>query len=156
MKRTALLLAIVFMSAAAAMAQTPRPLQPNVNKWTVGVDWLNGPLEGTWWRNEQWIRTLNLTPEQQKKTEDVFQQYRLQLIELSASLTREEAILQPLLADVRPEDEARILEEIDRVAMARAELEKVNARMLLRMRQVLTPEQWNQVSSRGKKQLFFK
>lgn len=47
----------------------------------------------------------------------------------------------PLLAADQP-DEGKILAQIDRVAQARAELEKANARMLLGLRRVLTPDQW--------------
>ena len=42
-------------------------------------------------------------------------------------------------------DEGKIVGQIDRVAQARAELEKANARMLLAIRQVLTPEQWKKL-----------
>ena len=49
--------------------------------------------------------------------------------------------MEPLLAADQP-DEGKILAQIDRVAQARAELEKANARMLLGLRRVLTPEQW--------------
>ena len=41
-----------------------------------------------------------------------------------------------------PPDAAKIRAQIDRVAQARAELEKANANMLLGMRLVLTLEQW--------------
>ena len=45
--------------------------------------------------------------------------------------------MEPLLAADQP-DEGKILAQIDRVAQARAELEKANARMLLGLRRVLT------------------
>ena len=41
-----------------------------------------------------------------------------------------------------PPDEGKLLAQIDRVAQARAELEKANARMLLGIRRELTHEQW--------------
>jgi hypothetical protein len=49
--------------------------------------------------------------------------------------------MEPLLAADQP-DEGKILAQIDRVAQARAELEKANARMLLGLRRVLTSDQW--------------
>jgi len=42
-------------------------------------------------------------------------------------------------------NESAILAQIDKVAQARAELEKANARYLLALRSKLTPEQWKQV-----------
>ncbi len=47
----------------------------------------------------------------------------------------------------RPADEAQVLGQIDRIAQARAELEKANARMLLAFRGVLTLEQWKKLQA---------
>ena len=44
-------------------------------------------------------------------------------------------------------DEPKILAQIDRVAQARAELEKANARLLLGIRRVLTPDQWKKLQA---------
>ena len=73
---------------------------------------------------------LSLNSDQQKKMDDIFQQNRLRLIDLTATLQKEEITLEPLLGADAP-DEAKILSQIDRVAQARAELEKANARFLL-------------------------
>ena len=55
--------------------------------------------------------------------DDIFQQHRLQLIDLQATLQKDEVILHPLLqADQL--DETKILSQIDAIAQARAELEK--------------------------------
>ena len=97
--------------------------------------------DGAWWRNQSYASLLSLTPDQQKKMDDVFQQSRIRLIDLTATLDKEEAILEPLMQAERL-DEARTVAQIDKVADARAELEEANARMLLGIRQVLTPEQW--------------
>ena len=49
-------------------------------------------------------------------------------------------------------NEAKILSQIDKVAQARAELEKANARFLLAIRGKLTPEQWKTLQAeRGKR-----
>jgi Spy/CpxP family protein refolding chaperone len=96
---------------------------------------------GMWWTNPELVQKLNLTTDQQKKIADTFQQARLKLIDADAALHKEEAIMEPLVASETPED-AKILAQIDKVAQARAELEKTNARMLLGIRHVLTPEQW--------------
>ena len=85
---------------------------------------------GTWWNNADTATRLNLTKDQQKKMDDIFQQFRLTLIDLNASLSKEELIMDPLIAAERL-DEVKILAQIDRIAQARAELEKANSRMLL-------------------------
>ena len=104
-----------------------------------------GPA-GKWWDNPELARRLNLTADQQKKMDDVFQQNRLRLIDLHAALEKEEAILEPLIEAPSPDD-AKALPQIDRVAQARAELEKANARLLLGLRHVLAPEQWKMLDS---------
>jgi Spy/CpxP family protein refolding chaperone len=99
-----------------------------------------GP-HGRWWNNPELVQKLGLTADQQKKMEVIFQQNRPGLMDLSSSLHKEETSMEPLLAADQP-DEGKILAQIDRVAQARAELEKANARMLLGLRRVLTPDQW--------------
>jgi Spy/CpxP family protein refolding chaperone len=103
---------------------------------------------GRWWKNPEIAQKLGLTADQQKKMDEVFQESRLKLIDLNASLQKEEAILEPLIGADQP-DESKILPQIDRVAQARAELEKANARMLLGVRRILTQEQWKKLQSEG-------
>jgi Spy/CpxP family protein refolding chaperone len=104
-----------------------------------------GPA-GRWWTDPQLAQTLGLTDDQKQKMDDVFQKNRLSLIDLSAALQKQEAIMEPLLQADRP-DEAKVLAQIDKVASARAELEKANARMLFGIRSVLTPEQWKKLQT---------
>ena len=92
------------------------------------------------------VQKLGLTADQQKRIDALFQQNRLKLIDLSAEVQKQEAILEPLLEADRP-DEAQVLAQIDRVAQARADLEKANARMLLGFRSVLTLEQWKKLEA---------
>jgi Spy/CpxP family protein refolding chaperone len=99
---------------------------------------------GTWWRNPDMVQKLGLNSDQQKKIEDIFQQHRLKLVDLDAALQREEITLEPLMAADSP-DETKTLAQIDKVAQARAELEKANARFLFGIRRVLTPDQWKKL-----------
>jgi len=89
---------------------------------------------------------LGLSADQVKRMDDVFQQYRLQLIDLNATLQKQELILEPLVSADQP-DEQKILAQIDRVVQARAELEKANARMLLGVRRILTQDQWQKLKA---------
>lgn len=99
---------------------------------------------GTWWRNPEMVQKLGINTDQQKKVEEVFQQHRLKLVDLDATLKKEEITLEPLMSADSP-DEAKTLAQIDKVAQARAELEKANARFLFAIRRVLTPEQWKKL-----------
>ncbi|WP_158943627.1 Spy/CpxP family protein refolding chaperone [Granulicella sp. S190] len=96
---------------------------------------------GIWWHNADLIQKLTLTPDQQKKMDDILQQSKLQLIDLRANVEKQEVLMEPMLA-ANPPDTNKILAQIDHTAQARAELEKANAKMLLGIRNVLTPDQW--------------
>jgi protein CpxP len=96
---------------------------------------------GRWWNDPRVVEKLKLTDAQRKGMDDIYQQHRLKLVDLHATLEKEELTMEPLMRADQP-DEGKILAQIDKVAQARAELEKANARMLLGMRRQLTPEQW--------------
>jgi len=104
-----------------------------------------GP-RGRWWTNPDMAQKLSLTADQKKRMDDIFQQNRLRLIDLNASLQKEEAIMEPLVGADQP-DETKILAQIDKVAQARAELEKANARFLFGIRRVLTADQWKKLEA---------
>jgi Spy/CpxP family protein refolding chaperone len=101
---------------------------------------------GMWWKNPDIIQKLSLSTDQQKKMDDIFQQSRLQLIDLKANVEKQEAILEPMLS-ANPPDTNKVLSQIDHVASARAELEKASARMLLGIRGVLTADQWTKLQA---------
>jgi Spy/CpxP family protein refolding chaperone len=110
-----------------------------------------GPLSlgppGRWWDDPIFVKKLSLSDDQQKKMDEIFNTNRLTLIDRFAAVQKEEAILEPLVA-TDPPDENKVLAQIDRVAQARAELEKANARMLLGIRRQLTHEQWVKLKER--------
>ncbi len=99
---------------------------------------------GMWWRNPMVVQRLALTPDQVKRMDGIFQQSRLQLIDLKANVEKQNAMLEPLLS-ANPPDTALAMAQIDKVAQARADLEKADAKMLLGIREVLTPDQWTKL-----------
>jgi periplasmic protein CpxP/Spy len=100
--------------------------------------------EGRWWNNPKIAEQLKLTDDQRKEFDNILQQHRTTLIDLRANLEKAELALEPLIGNDQP-NENEILAQIDKVAQARAELEKANARYLLAIRSKLTPDQWKQV-----------
>jgi Spy/CpxP family protein refolding chaperone len=92
------------------------------------------------------VKKLDMTADQVRKMDDIFQQMRIKLIDLNGNLRKEEAVLDPLMQADSPDD-GKVLPQIDRVANARAELEKANARLLLSLRHVLTADQWKKLQS---------
>jgi Spy/CpxP family protein refolding chaperone len=101
---------------------------------------------GRWWNNPDMAKRVGLSPDQVKKMDDIFTANRLKLIDRMAAVQKEETIMEPLVA-ADPPDENKVLSQIDKVAQARAELEKANARMLLDLRGQLNHEQWLKLQS---------
>jgi Spy/CpxP family protein refolding chaperone len=99
---------------------------------------------GKWWKDSALMQKIGVSDEQVQKIEKIFQDHRLQLIDLHAALEKQEAILEPLVEADQP-DEGQVIAQIDKVAQARASLEKSNAQMLLAIRRVLTVDQWKKL-----------
>jgi Spy/CpxP family protein refolding chaperone len=105
---------------------------------------LAAPLRGqsfgfAWWKDAQFQKDLSLTSDQSARIENVFQSAITQLRQKKAELDQQEAELSRLIA--ANADETAVTKQVDRVESIRGTLNKSRTLMLLRMRQVLTPEQ---------------
>ncbi len=103
-----------------------------------------GGAGGQFWNNPRTVAALKLTDDQRKAMDGILQDHRMKLVDLQGSLKKAELEMQPLMKADEP-NQAAILAQIDKVAQARAELEKANARFLLALRGKLTPDQWKQL-----------
>jgi Spy/CpxP family protein refolding chaperone len=103
---------------------------------------------GKWWNNSALAKSLGLTDAQARQIEGIFQRHRTQLMDLMFELNKQEATLEPLI-DAEQVNEKQVTAQIDRVAQARANLERSNAQMLLAIRRALTLAQWKQLRSQG-------
>ncbi|HEX4030970.1 MAG TPA: Spy/CpxP family protein refolding chaperone [Terracidiphilus sp.] len=102
--------------------------------------------EMQWWNNPRIADRLKLTDDQRKAMDAIMQDHKVTLVDLHANLEKAELEMEPLMKADQP-NESAILSQIDKVAQARAELEKANARFLLALRAKLTPDQWKQVQN---------
>jgi Spy/CpxP family protein refolding chaperone len=114
------------LAASAALAQEPEPFA-----------WWDSPLAAN----------LNLTADQQRQIRATVRDFRDQLIERRAAVQMAEGRLQDAMNE-DPVNEGRAKEAIDGVVAARSELMRTVSQMALRMRMVLTPEQWRRVQRR--------
>lgn len=99
---------------------------------------------GRWWNNPKIVEKLKLTDDQRKAMDDIFLKHREKLVDLRGNVEKAEIEMEPLVKADQP-NESAVMSQIDKVAQARAELEKANARFLFALRAKLTPEQWKQV-----------
>jgi Spy/CpxP family protein refolding chaperone len=130
--------------AASALAQGPGGgMGPGFGEHRPPFERALGPQgdHGRWWNNPKVAEALKLTDAQRKEFDATLLAHREKLVDLHANLQKAELEMEPLIGDDQP-NEGKILAEIDKVAAARAELEKANARFLLAIRAKLTPDQW--------------
>ena len=99
-----------------------------------------------WWDNPV-ASGLNLTEAQNQQIRGIVREYRGKLIDLRAAEEKAQGDLQDVFNDA-PADQRRANEAIDRMGTARGEATKTIAQMSLRMRNVLSTEQWQQLRQR--------
>ena len=116
LRRAVAIVALLAFSAAPALAQ-----------------------RGKWWQDERFRRELGLTPEQSTRLEEIFQKTQPTLRQRMHALDQAEKEFDRL---VETGDDASVLDHVEIVETARAELNKTRTMMLLRMRRSLTTDQW--------------
>jgi Spy/CpxP family protein refolding chaperone len=92
-----------------------------------------------WWQSDEYRRELGLTLDQSKRLEEIFQSAVPTLKAQKKTLDQLETEFEKLIE--RGGDSA-VMEQVDHLETARAELSKSRTWMLLRMRKVLTANQW--------------
>ena len=92
-----------------------------------------------WWRDAQFQKDLSLSAEQSGKIDAVFQQTIPILRQKKADLDAQEEELSRMIAANL--DEATVTRQVDKVEAIRSNMNKMRTLMLLRMRQVLSPDQ---------------
>ncbi len=103
-------------------------------------------LPGRWWDDKKNAKMISLRSDQQKKMDAIFEENKGTLINLLGNLQHEESRLQGM-SPQELQDEGKVFAQIDRVAAARADLEKENARILMLIRQQLEPAQLSKLDS---------
>jgi len=92
-----------------------------------------------WWRDAQFQKDLSLSADQSSRIDSVFQSSIAMLRQKRGELDQQEAELSRLIA--ANADEGQVVRQVDKVEGIRATLNKHRTLMLLRMRQVLSPDQ---------------
>jgi Spy/CpxP family protein refolding chaperone len=103
-----------------------------------------GMPDGKWWKNPRVEADLGLSPEQSAEIEKIFVRSRSTLIDLKADLEKKQLDLQVAMDD-KTANRSAVEKKIEAVENARASLQKTRALMILDMKQVLKPEQWERL-----------
>ena len=92
-----------------------------------------------WWQSDRYKTELMLTAEQSKRCEEIFQHALPSLRAQMKTLESAEAELERLF---QRGDDSAVMAQVARVEAARAELNTSRTNMLLKMRRLLTSDQW--------------
>ena len=95
---------------------------------------------GRWWDDRATVKSLKLSAEQRTRMDAIFEQNRGALQARYESVRQAETQMEELARSDAP-DEAALFAQIDRVAQARAELEKANTHLLLQIRKEMDADQ---------------
>ena len=105
---------------------------------------LAAPVHGqsfgfAWWKDAQFQRDLGLSADQSGRIDAIFQEAIAQLRPKKEELDKQEDLLSQQIA--AGADEALVVKQVDRVEAIRSHMNKTRTLMLLKERQVLTPDQ---------------
>jgi Spy/CpxP family protein refolding chaperone len=92
-----------------------------------------------WWKDPQFQHDLGLSTDQSARIDAIFQAAIAQLRPKKEELDKQEDLLSEQIATGA--DEALVVKQVDRVEAIRSQMNKMRTLMLLKERQVLTPDQ---------------
>ena len=130
MKKLGLILGL--MAGSALWAQPPRGF----------YNWWDSPV----------AKDLNLSDDQLKQIRTVVKEYRTKLIDARASVEKAEAEIEDAFND-ESLSQVRGNDAIEHLVAARSELTRTFSQMSLRLRAVLTSEQWTELQKRRPRQM---
>ena len=122
------LLALALLFSAALYAQMPKGIY-------------------AWWSRPQIARDLNLSPVQREQIRATVQQYRPHLLNVRAAVNQAEQALADQF-NRNPVDPGKTNEAIERLVDARSDLTRTLTQLSLKLRLVLTEQQWQELQRR--------
>lgn len=106
-----------------------------------------------WWKNRDIVAELNLTSDQVNRIESIFSSYKERIIALNSELTQKEGELRRSIANPDATQQ-EVLALTDQVESIKGELRRLEVKMFLEIREVLSPQQrgkLHQIKERYKK-----
>ena len=100
-----------------------------------------------WWNRPEIARNLNLTPTQREQIRATVQQYRPHLLNVRSEVNQAEQALAEQF-DRNPVNPAKTNEAIERLVDARSDLTRTLTQLSLKLRLVLTEQQWEELQRR--------
>lgn len=138
---------ILGFAALPLLAQMPPGGPPPGSQMPMGQPMGQSPRGMFPWWDSPLAKDLNLSDEQTKQIRATVQEFRSRLIDLRAAVEKAELNLEDQFnedtVDARKANEA-----IDRLVTARGDLTRAFSQMSLKLRSVLTADQWRELQKR--------
>lgn len=99
-----------------------------------------------WWDSEV-ARDMNLTEAQSKQIRQTIQEFRPRMLDLRAAVNKAEGELDAAFNE-EPVDQNKANDAINRLAGARSEMTKAVSQMDLKLRTILSAQQWQELRDR--------
>lgn len=93
-----------------------------------------------WWKNPNIVAELNLTNNQANRIENIFSSYKGNIMSLNSQLMEKEKQLRKLIRNPNATQD-EVLKLTDEVENLKGELRRLEVKMFLEIREVLTAEQ---------------
>jgi Spy/CpxP family protein refolding chaperone len=122
------LLALALLLSGSVFAQMPRGIY-------------------AWWSRPEIARDLNLSPAQRQQIRATVQQYRPHLMNVRMTVNQAEQALAEQF-ERNPVDAGKTNEAIERLVDARSDLTRTLTQLSLKLRLVLTEQQWQELQRR--------
>ena len=99
-----------------------------------------------WW-NSRLVGDLNLTEAQQSDLRAAVREYRGRIVDIRAAMQKADGEVESAFAE-NPVDQRKAGEAIERLSAARGDLTRTLSQMSLKLRTILTAEQWQELQRR--------
>ncbi|HEV2199035.1 MAG TPA: Spy/CpxP family protein refolding chaperone [Bryobacteraceae bacterium] len=120
---------LLFAAAGMLFAQGPRPFP----------SWWESP----WW-NTSVAQDLNLTDAQKNDINAIVKDYRAKMMDLRTAMGKADSDVEAAFGE-NPVDQRKANDAIEKLAAARGDLTRALSQMSLKLRTVLTVEQWQEL-----------
>jgi Spy/CpxP family protein refolding chaperone len=105
---------------------------------------------GKWWYNQKIVKNLNLTPKEIRQLDQLYVASHRKLIKLKNAVEREQFELDTLLGQKKVDD-ARVRKQFKRLENARTDLANERLGFIIRVREIIGVERFQQLKTSYKK-----
>ncbi len=119
----------------------------SVAVWAQGGRPFPSGWERPWWDSPV-VQDLNLTEAQQNEIRATVKEYRDRVVDIRKAIESADRDLEGVFNNENPVDQRKASEAIERLAGARGDMTRALSQMSLKLRTVLTAEQWQELQRR--------